>query len=326
MSHATRKRTTMSASWAMSCQSICPRNNAAITVRSTRRARNHGSWKGGWTESDRTLTVLVGFYRTPGHNSNRSYHEGVVRRREHNEMQTEFRIRGEFLRLLHTTGVYAVTDDALRPEELLQTVDALLTGGVRLFQFRDKRRSDRDRVSIASAIADRVHAQGGLMLVNDRADLAVAAGADGAHVGQDDLPAPAARALLGPSRVLGVSASYLPEIGPAEEAGADYIGFGAIFRTDTKADAEHAGLDLLSEACRQARIPVVAIGGITEARIADVIRRGADGVAAVSALFRTDDAAQAAAALLDAVARSRSAEIAESVRRRPKGSPLPFQG
>src|SRR5581483_6295247 len=112
-------------------------------------------------------------------------------------------------------------------------------GGVRLFQYREKTRPDRDRVAIGRALVELVHARGGLVLVNDRVDVAIACGADGAHLGQDDLPLEAGRALLGPDRLLGASASFLPEIGPAIAAGVDYLGFGAVFPTDTKLDAEY---------------------------------------------------------------------------------------
>lgn len=178
----------------------------------------------------------------------------------------------------------------------------MLQAGVRLLEYRDKRRSDRERVEIARDLVGRAHRHGALLIVDDRADIAVAAGADGAHLGQEDLPLEVGRALLGSERVLGASASYLHEIEPAERAGADYIGFGAIFPTDTKLDAEYAGLDLLEAACRIAAVPVVGIGGITAERAPAVLERGAAGVAVVSALFGTQDHARATAELLAAVA------------------------
>ena len=144
-----------------------------------------------------------------------------------------------------------------------------------------------------------------MLLVNDRVDIALASGADGAHLGQDDLPVGVARAMVGPDLVVGASASYLPELDPAEAAGADYIGFGAVYGTDTKPDAEYAGLDLLEAACRQSALPVVGIGGISIERSAEVIGRGTAAVAVVSALFRADDPGAAARRLLDEVRRAK---------------------
>lgn len=205
--------------------------------------------------------------------------------------------RDQFLRLLVSTRLYAVTDHTLEAEDLVRIVEALLGAGVRLFQYRDKTRSDRERVELARALIERVHAGDGLLLFNDRADLAVAAAADGVHLGQDDLPLEWGRALVGPDRVLGASASYLPEIRSAAEV-ADYLGFGAVYVSGTKLDAEYAGLDLLQQACHASAVPVIGIGGITAEGAPAVLDRGAAGVAIVSALFRAADPAGAAKLLL----------------------------
>jgi thiamine-phosphate diphosphorylase len=141
---------------------------------------------------------------------------------------------------------------------------------------------------------------GGLLIVDDRVDIAVAAGAGGAHLGQDDLPVAVGRRMLGHDLILGASASYLEEIAPERLADVDYLGFGALFPTDTKPDAEYAGLELFREVCQRTRIPVIGIGGITVERVPDVMACGAAGVAVVSALFRADDPADAARRLLSA--------------------------
>lgn len=206
-----------------------------------------------------------------------------------------------FSALLAETRVYAVTDDGLPPQTTRAIVEALLAAGVRLFQYRDKRSSDQERFEAVGSLAELVHRQGGLLIVNDRVDLAIAAGADGAHLGQDDLPLEIGRALLGPDRILGASASYLHELAPAVAAGIDYLGFGAVYSTDTKPDAELAGLDLLGQACAQVPVPVVGIGGITLERAPEVVARGAAGVAVVSALFRAADPEKAARELLIAL-------------------------
>jgi thiamine-phosphate pyrophosphorylase len=211
--------------------------------------------------------------------------------------------RDHFLMLLKQTRVYAVTDDALDSRKLIKATEAALAAGVRVVQYRDKRRSDRDRTELARRLAEQVHAWEGLLIVNDRADIALASGADGVHLGQEDLPLAAGRKLLGQQAILGASASFLKEIEPAVQAGADYLGFGAAFATDTKPDAEYAGLDLLERACEIAPIPVVAIGGITLERVPSVLERGAAAIAVVSALFRAEDPGQAARALLSVARR-----------------------
>jgi thiamine-phosphate diphosphorylase len=206
-----------------------------------------------------------------------------------------------FAALLAETRVYAVTDDGLTSGEIVSTVESLLAAGVRLFQYRDKRSSDRERAEVARALTARVHTAGGLLIVNDRADVALAAGADGVHLGQDDLPLEAGRAMLGADHLLGASASFLEELPAAIRAGVDYLGFGAVFATETKPDAEYAGLDLLEKASREVSIPVVGIGGISVERAPQVLARGAAGVAVVSALFRAPNPAEAAQALLAAL-------------------------
>jgi thiamine-phosphate pyrophosphorylase len=129
-------------------------------------------------------------------------------------------------------------------------------------------------------------------------DVAVAADADGAHVGQEDLPAGAARRVLGPDRLLGVSASVIEEAVTVERDGADYLGFGAMYATPTKQDAEYAGPAMLAEVRRRVRLPIVAIGGITEANLSPVRDSGADLIAVVSAIAGAPDPAAAARRLL----------------------------
>ena len=212
--------------------------------------------------------------------------------------------RERFGALLRESRLYAVTDDVLEPAQLYAAVGRALRGGVRIFQFRDKHRSDRERVSLGRSLIELIRAASGLMIVNDRADLALAMGADGVHLGQDDLPVQFGRELMGPDLIVGASASFLEEIGTATAAGADYIGFGAVFPTGTKLDAEFAGLDLFEAACQASSLPVVGIGGITVERAPAVVARGAAGVAVVSALFRAPDVELAGRSLLQAVAPS----------------------
>ncbi len=205
-----------------------------------------------------------------------------------------------FAPLLAESPVYAVTDDTLPLEQLDQALATILDAGVRLVQYRDKVRSDRERVGIARRLGEQVRAAGGLLIVNDRVDIAIAADADGAHLGQDDLPLAVARQLLGHELVLGASASYLEEVEPDRLHHVDYLGFGALFATDTKPDAEFAGLELFRQVCERVKLPVVGIGGITIERVPDVMAAGAAGVAVVSSLFRAQDPGDAAQRLLSA--------------------------
>ncbi len=214
--------------------------------------------------------------------------------------------RAALVARLVESGVYLVTDDTLPPDELLRRLDAALAAGVRVVQLRDKRTAMRAVLRLGEQVAELCARHGALLLVNDRADLALALDAAGLHVGQDDLPPEVARRLLGPERLLGLSASFLPEVEAAERLEAvDYIGFGALYPTATKLDAEPAGLELLRQARQRTRKPIVGIGGITADTAAEVIRAGADAVAVVSAVFRAPDAGSAARTLLDQVRAAR---------------------
>jgi len=145
-------------------------------------------------------------------------------------------------------------------------------------------------------------AHGGLLIVNDRVDVALAIDADGAHVGQDDLPAREARRLLGPDRLLGVSARTVEEAVRAAGEGADYIGFGPVFPTATKGDAgPPRGLEDLRRACRAVTVPIVAIGGITSDNVGDVLVAGAAGVAVIAAVVTAPDMAAATRTLREAI-------------------------
>lgn len=202
-------------------------------------------------------------------------------------------------------GLYLVTDDRLAPDQLETALDAALRAGAPIVQFRMKRGSKRERLALGQRVADRVRRAGALVLVNDELDLALALDADGLHLGQDDLPPAVARRLLGPERLIGVSVSHLHEVAPAEQAGADYLGVGAIYPTGTKPDAEPASLALLAAVRAATRLPIVAIGGITAANLAPVIQAGADAVAVVSAVFGAPDPGRATTELLAAIAAAR---------------------
>ena len=196
-------------------------------------------------------------------------------------------------------SLYLVTDSALsRGRSALEIVDAAISGGVTMVQYREKGATTRAMLEEAAALAALCRSRGVPFIVNDRADLALAVDADGLHVGQDDLPAPAARRIIGKGRLLGVSAGNFEEARRAAAEGADYIGASPVFSTPTKPDAPPPmGLDGLAALARGIGIPVVAIGGINARNAAAVLGAGAAGLAVVSAIVSADYAEAAARGL-----------------------------
>jgi len=190
-----------------------------------------------------------------------------------------------------------ITDATLAPgRDHVAIARVALAGGADMIQLRDKTGDLRALLPQARAIQALCRSLGAVFIVNDRLDLALAAGADGAHVGQEDLPAEAARALLPPGRILGVSTHSREQAEAARECGADYIGFGPMFPTGTK-DTGYAarGLDALRAIRVAVRLPILAIGGITLENVAEVIAAGATAPAVISAIVAAPDIAAAAA-------------------------------
>ena len=193
-----------------------------------------------------------------------------------------------------------------RPEsgrDHLEIARAALIGGADMIQLRDKTGSLRELLPQARAIRLLCRSHGALFIVNDRLDLALAAEADGAHVGQEDFPAAQARGLLGPGRILGVSTHSLAQAQAAQATGADYIGFGPIFATGTKNTGyTPRGLEALRAIRQAVSLPILAIGGITLENVTAVIAAGATAPAVISAVVATPDVAAAAAAFRERVA------------------------
>ena len=195
--------------------------------------------------------------------------------------------------------LYAVTDRTwLQPGQTLEDVCALaLDGGATFLQLREK---DLDRDSIlaeAVCLQALCEKKGVPFVVNDSIELALAAGADGVHLGQSDLHGRDVRALIGPDRILGISAGTVAQAVAAEAAGADYIGVGAVFSTGTKKDAKPMPMDLLRAICGAVSIPAVAIGGINAGNILSLAGTGVAGAAVVSAIFAAPDVMASARAL-----------------------------
>lgn len=191
-------------------------------------------------------------------------------------------------------GLYAVTPE-LTMEALLKAVSAAIAGGARIVQYRDKRGSSGRRLGQATALQALCRRHDVPLIINDDPALASAVGADGVHLGADDVSPAAARRRLGPRALIGVSCyASLARAEAAQAAGADYVAFGSFYPSPTKPGACHAPLELLQQAKRALKIPVVAIGGITPTNGAGLVARGADALAVIHGLFGSDDIAATA--------------------------------
>ena len=194
--------------------------------------------------------------------------------------------------------LYAVTDRRwLGGRSLAKDVEAAIRGGVTFVQLREKELDD-DRILQEALALKAVCARYGVpLIINDSVDILLRSGADGVHVGQKDQNAREVRRLIGPDRILGVSAATVAEAVQAETDGADYIGCGTVFSTSTKTNTRPVDHALLSQICAAVRIPVVAIGGITYENAPQLRGSGIAGTAVVSAVFAQDNIEQAARAL-----------------------------
>jgi thiamine-phosphate diphosphorylase len=216
--------------------------------------------------------------------------------------------RAALLQRLTRTGLYLVTDDRLDADTLLARLGAALDAGADVVQFRDKRSDLAAVAEVGRRVAARCREAGALFIVNDHAPLAVELDADGVHVGQDDAPPSDVRAVVGPRRIIGLSISHLHELdAAAADPALDHIGFGALYGSPTKSDAEPAGPEMLAQARRRVSFPIVGIGGITAGNLGAAFAAGADAVAVVSAVFSAPDPAAATRALLAAIAKARAA-------------------
>jgi thiamine-phosphate pyrophosphorylase len=183
---------------------------------------------------------------------------------------------------------YGIVDSSspLPPAELVRL---MLAAGVRTIQLRLKGMPTRDFLDSARSIGDLCRSSGAIFIVNDRIDIAMLVGADGTHLGQDDLPLNSARRLAGPAHRIGISTHNLEQACEAEARGADYIGFGPIFVGGTKNIQVGQGVAAIREIRAAVAIPIVAIGGITEGTAREVIEAGADAVAIIADVVKAPD-------------------------------------
>jgi thiamine-phosphate pyrophosphorylase len=201
-------------------------------------------------------------------------------------------------------GLYLVTDRAIIGDRALtDVVAAAVDGGAQAVQLREKGASTRAFVELAEVLRALLAPRGVPLIINDRVDVALASGAGGVHLGQDDMAYPDARRLLGPDAVIGLSVETMDDVMRAEQFDVDYLGVSPIFATPTKTDTRGVwGIDGLAAVRRRSRHRLVAIGGLHAGNVSDVVAAGADAVAVVSAICAAPDPRAAAAELIAAMA------------------------
>jgi len=191
--------------------------------------------------------------------------------------------------------VYAVTDRAwLNGRTLAECVQQAVDGGATFVQLREKDASHDEIVRLANELLPICRKAGVPFVIDDEVEIALEVGADGVHVGQDDMACERARAMLGPDAIVGVSAQTVEQALAAQAAGADYLGVGALIPTPTKPDAVDVTFDELRAICDAVDIPVVGIGGLNKNTVSKLKGSGVDGAAVVSAIFAADDCGFAA--------------------------------
>ncbi len=195
-------------------------------------------------------------------------------------------------------SLYLVTDrELMNALSLKEAVESAIQGGCTLIQLREKTASSLEFLNIAQSVKRVTDRYNIPLIINDRVDIALAVNAAGVHVGQRDLPAATVRRILGPDKILGVSASTLKEAKKAQADGADYLGVGAMFPTGTKTDAHLVSMDELRHIRKDVSIPIVVIGGINKTTVPQFIGTGINGLAVVSAILSARDIKAAAGEL-----------------------------
>lgn len=208
--------------------------------------------------------------------------------------------------------LYAITDSHwLNGRTLYSVVKESLEGGVTFLQLREKELDEEHFLEEARELQKLCREYQVHFVINDNVDIAAAINADGVHVGQSDMEAGDVRAKLGPDKIIGVTAKTVEQAVLAQERGADYLGVGAVFHTDSKADAKEISFDTLKDICKAVSIPVIAIGGITEENVRELAGSGICGIAVISAIYAQRDIKKAAENLKNETCRMLSAEITE---------------
>ncbi len=212
-------------------------------------------------------------------------------------------ITGRSIERLAAARLYVLLDGQRSPEEFERLVRSLIEAGADILQLRDKRLDDRELLARGRLLVAATRGSGTLAIVNDRPDLAALAGADGVHVGQEEVSVKDARRIVGPDALVGASTHSIEQARQAVLDGADYIGVGPVFPSDTKRFERYPGVELLRAVAAEIRLPAFAIGGINRSNIAKVLAAGAARVAVGSAITSADDPARAAKELATTIIR-----------------------
>ncbi|AVP54286.1 thiamine-phosphate synthase [Clostridium tetani] len=190
--------------------------------------------------------------------------------------------------------LYLVTDrDILKGRDLKKVLEEAILGGTTLVQLREKNVSSKEFYEIAKDIKVITDKYNIPLIINDRVDIALAVNAEGIHIGQKDLPANIVRKIIGEDKILGVSANTIEDALKAQRDGADYLGVGAIFPTNSKKDAESTSIETLKEIKNAVNIPIVAIGGINENNVQKLKETNIDGIAVISTILEKEDVKKA---------------------------------
>lgn len=192
-------------------------------------------------------------------------------------------------------SLYLITDrESLGGKPFIDSIESAVKGGATLVQLREKSMNSYDYYNTAVEIKRLLKKYGIPLIINDRVDIALAVGADGVHLGPEDLPVNIARELLGPGKIIGASANCIEEALSYQKQGADYLGVGALYATETKKNTEHVSLDELESIKNAVNIPIVGIGGINLQNAPKVKATGVDGIAVASAVLGSQDPFRAA--------------------------------
>ena len=188
------------------------------------------------------------------------------------------------------SGLYFITDSKLSHQGIVQDVRDVIEAGCKIVQYREKEKSKEEMLAEAKELAALCKEKSVLFMINNDVELALEVNADGVHLGQDDMPLAEAREKLGAGKIIGITVHNVQEALQAEKEGADYGSISPIFHTDTKKDAgKPCGIELIGRVKKAVKLPIVAIGGIEEENLEEVIAAGADSVAMISAIITSDD-------------------------------------
>ncbi len=192
------------------------------------------------------------------------------------------------------TSLYLITDSSVETEEMLGKVAQAIEGGVTIVQLREKTSATREMIDIATRLHEITKAYGVPLIIDDRVDVALAADAEGVHLGKEDMPIDVARKILGENKIIGATAKTVEAAVDAYNKGADYLGVGAIYPTTTKVKTVITSVDTLKNICAAVPIPVNAIGGLNKDNVQILRDVEIDGICVVSAIMKAADAKKAA--------------------------------